>query len=181
MAFQRSKKIYDEPALYEYAVAALGRRMRTAAELRRMLRARAPQDEAGGKIVESVIARLIERQYLDDAGYAAAFSALRRDNEKFGKRRVSAALKTKGVSREVVEKAVERAYSDVEEVELARAFLARKRLKRPSTNLEAAKVFRALLRAGFSSSTAVSILKDWDVEEEAISAFQEEAIDPNQE
>ena len=36
MPFPRSKKIYDAPGLYEYAVQALGRRMRTVAELKEL-------------------------------------------------------------------------------------------------------------------------------------------------
>ena len=40
MPFPRPKKVYTEAELYEYAVGALGRRMRTVAELKRLLRQR---------------------------------------------------------------------------------------------------------------------------------------------
>jgi len=41
MPFSRSpKKVYSEEELYEYAVGALARRMRTVAELKRLLRQR---------------------------------------------------------------------------------------------------------------------------------------------
>ena len=40
MAFKRTQKIYDEDMLYEYAVGALGRKMRTVAELKRLMRER---------------------------------------------------------------------------------------------------------------------------------------------
>ena len=73
---------------YEYAVGALARRMRTVAELKRLLRARVEVDtEYGHTFVELIIRRLKDNGYLNDSQYAAYFSALRRDNQKFGKRR----------------------------------------------------------------------------------------------
>ena len=38
MPFKRAPKIYDEAMLYEYAVGALSRKMRTVAELKRLMR-----------------------------------------------------------------------------------------------------------------------------------------------
>jgi len=74
----------------------------------------------------------------------------------------------------VVQKAVKEAYSGVNEEELARDFLKRKRLKKPADNRQAAKVFRALMRAGFTSPTTIKILKNWEVDDEVLTALQEE-------
>src|SRR5437868_2017518 len=93
MAFSRPKEIDDENALYDYAIRSLGRRMRTVAELKRLMRQRVPKDERGHLLVEMVILRLKDQKYLNDTNYAAAYSAFRRDNEKFGKRRVITDLK----------------------------------------------------------------------------------------
>ncbi len=173
------KEITDEASLYEYAVSALGRRMRSVAELKRLMRNRVPKDELGKLLVECVIARLKEQKYLNDAGYASAYASYRRNNEKFGRRRVVTDLKIKGVHPAVIEKAVNETYAGVNEQELARSFLRRKRLAKPSSNREAAKVFRALMRAGFASTVAFAILKNWDVDDELITALQEEAPDAN--
>lgn len=175
MAFKRPKEIVDENALYDYAVRSLGRRMRTVAELKRLMRRRTPKDERGELLVNMVILRLKDQKYLDDANYAAAYSSFRRDNEKFGKRRVITDLKVKGVHADVIEKVVDEAYAAVNEEELARAYLKRKRLKKPATGKEAARTFRGLIRAGFSVSVAVKVLKAWDVEDEVLTALQEEA------
>ncbi|HEY6253011.1 MAG TPA: RecX family transcriptional regulator, partial [Candidatus Angelobacter sp.] len=166
---------YDEAALYEYAIGALGRRMRTVAEMKRLLRNRVPRDEAGAILVEMIILRLKEHKYLNDSNYAATYSAFRRDNEKFGPRRVITDLKVKGVHSEVIDKAVAQAYSGVNEEAQARAFLKRKRLNKPANNREAAKVFRALMRAGFPSGVAIKILKNWDVDDELLTVLQEES------
>ena len=126
MPFRRPAPTYDEAALYEYAIGALGRRMRTVAEMKRLLRNRVPRDEAGDILVEMIVLRLKEQKYLNDSNYATTYSAFRRDNEKLGPRRVITDLKVKGVHSEVIEKAVTQAYSGVNEEAQARAFLKRK-------------------------------------------------------
>src|ERR1700682_5688883 len=91
MPFPRpKKKFYSEDELYEYAVGALARRMRTVAELKRLFRARVDdaESEYGQTLIELVIRRLKDRGYLNDSQYAAYFSSLRRGNHKFGPQRV---------------------------------------------------------------------------------------------
>jgi regulatory protein len=51
----------------------------------------------------------------------------------------------------------------VDEEELARRHLERKRVKKPANEKEAARVMRMLMRAGFSSGVIFRILKKWDV------------------
>ena len=174
MAFKRPKEIVDEDALYDYAVRSLGRRMRTVAELKRLMRQRVPKDEIGALLVDMVILRLKEQKYLNDTQYATAYSSFRRDNEKFGRRRVITDLKVKGVHQDVIEKVVDETYAAVNEEELARAYLKRKRLKKPENDKETARIFRGLMRAGFGVATAIKVLKTWNVEDEVLTALQEE-------
>ncbi len=167
MSFPRPKKTDSEDELYEYAVGALARRMRSIAELKRLLRPRVESDtEYGRTLVELVIRRLKDQGYLNDAKYAAAYSSFRRDNEKFGRRRVVTDLKVKGVHGEVIEKAVASVYDEVNEEKQAREYLRRKRLQKPKDRKQAARVFRQLARAGFGSKTIFAILKKWDVDDE---------------
>ena len=162
--FPKPKKQYDAAALYDYAIRALSARMRSVAELKRLLRQRAPRDESGEAMIEAVILKLKEQKYLNDSQYAAAYASYRQSTEKFGRRRVVMDLKTKGVHSEVIEKTISAAYENVNEEQLARQHLARKRLQKPKNEKESARVFRALVRAGFSSRTIFSILKNWDVD-----------------
>ena len=176
MSFGRPRKLFTEDELYEYAVGALGRRMRSVAELKRLLRNRVEAEtEIGKTLVELVTVRLKDRGYLNDAKYAAAYSSFRRDNEKFGRRRVITDLKIKGVHGDVIEKAVDEAYAAVNEEELARAYLKRKRLKKPANDKETARIFRGLMRAGFGVGIAIKVLKNWQVDDELLTALQEEA------
>lgn len=176
MSFPRPRKTYTEDELYEYAVGALGRRMRSVAELKRLLRPRVDAEtEYGRTLVELVIRRLKDQGYLNDAQYAAAYSAYRRDNEKFGRMRVITDLKAKGVHGEVIAKAVVSAYEDVNEETQAREYLRRKRLSKPKDQKQAARVFRQLARAGFTSKTIFRILKKWDVDEELLTTLETES------
>jgi regulatory protein len=170
----RQKRKLDDVELYEYAVGSLARKMRTVAELKRLLRARAHPDEDGAMAVEVVIAKLKEQKYLNDSRYAAVYSQYRQINEKFGRRRVVTDLKAKGVHGDVIDQAVTKAYEDVNEEKLARQFLDRKRLKKPQNQRESARVFRMLMRAGFSYKTIFVLLKRWDIDDEVLSALESE-------
>jgi regulatory protein len=178
MAFPRpKKKFYTEDELYEYAVGALARRMRTVAELKRLLRMRVEdaESEYGKTLVELIVRRLKDRGYLNDSQYAAYFSSLRRDNQKFGRLRVVTDLKAKGMHSDVIDKAVDAAFEGVSEEKQAREYLRRKRLVKPKDQKEAARVFRQLARGGFGTKTIFSILKRWNVDEETLTELESES------
>ena len=163
--------------MYDYAVNALGRRMRTIAELKRLMRARVedPESEYAETLVELVIRRLKDQGYLNDSKYAAYYSSMRRDNQKFGRARVITELKTRGVHGSVIEKAVDDAFSGVSEEKLARDFLRKKRMEKPTDQKGTARIFRQLVRAGFGSRTIFTILKKWDVDDETLTALEGES------
>jgi regulatory protein len=178
MAFPRpKKKFYSEDELYEYAVGALARRMRTVAELKRLFRSRIEdaESEYGRTLVEVVIRRLKDRGYLNDSQYAAYFSSLRRDNQKFGRQRVVTDLKIKGVHGDVIEKAVDAVFEGVSEERQAREYLRKKRMVKPKDQKQVARIFRQLARGGFGTKTIFTILKKWDVDEETLSELEGES------
>lgn len=175
MPFDRTKKKPEplsEAALYEYAANVLGRRMRTVAELSRLMRKRVEPGESGKAKIDAVLARLKEHGYLNDADYAANYARLRQENASFGKRRVRQDLAVKGVHAEVIAATLETAYEDVNEEDLARKHLERKGVKKPSNEKEAARVMRMLVRAGFSSGVICAILKKWDVPEDDLAGLE---------
>ena len=174
MGFAR-RRLETEGELYEYAVGTLARRMRSVAELKRLLRQRVDaKTEIGRTLVELIIRRLKDQGYLNDARYAASYSALRRDNEKFGRRRVVTELKIKGVHGDVLDSAVETAYAEINDEKQAREYLRRKRVQIPKDRKQAARIFRQLIRAGFASKTIFNILRKWDVEDELLTQLEGE-------
>jgi regulatory protein len=179
MAFQRTKtrEPLREAALFVYAVGMLARRMRTERELRRLMQRRAEPGELGARAMDAVVVRLKELNYLSDPRFAADYTRLRKENEKFGPRRVQQDLAAKGVASETVGAAVGAAYANVDEVALAREHVARKRMKQPSgenARKESAKVMGRLLRAGFSAGTVFKVLREWGVEVEEVDVDVEE-------
>jgi regulatory protein len=181
MPFGRAKKKTEplnEAALYEYAAGALGRRMRTVAELTRLMRSRVEPGETGQVKIDAVLARLREYGYLDDVKYASTYAKLRQENAHFGKRRVRQDLTVKGVHTEVIAATLDAAYENVNEEELARRHLERKGVKKPASEKEAARVVRMLMRAGFSSGVIFSILKNWNVADEALTELESVEEDP---
>ncbi len=174
MPFKRSAKIYDEEALYEYAIGALGRQMRTVAEIKRLMRTRVKTQPEGELLVEMVVMRLKAQRYLNDTNYAESYSRFRKENEKFGRLRVVQDLKIKGVHNDIIDSVVGAAYDNVNEEQLAREFLRRKRVVKPEGQKQAARIFRMMTRAGFPSRIIFRILKTWDVDDETITALETE-------
>ena len=144
------------------------------AELKRLMRTKVGKQDDGAALTDRVVERLKEQRYLNDTQYATSYSGFRKDNEKFGRRRVEQDLKMKGVHGEVIEKVLGETYEGVNEEQLARQFLHRKRLKKPTDQKETARVFRALVRAGFSTRAIITVLKQWDVADETLSTLEQE-------
>ena len=173
MAFKQARKRdpVGEAGLMEYAVGMLARRMRTERELRRLMQRRAVEGVEGERAMDAVVARLKELNYLSDARFAADYTRLRMEGEKLGRRRVQQDLAARGVGSEMVGAAVGEAYDGVDEVALAREYIARKRMKRPEgekKQKESARAMGRLLRAGFSSGTVWKVLREWGVEVEEV-------------
>jgi regulatory protein len=176
VAFKSAKRRepLGEAALMEYAVRALAAKMRTERELRRLMKTRAAEGTDGERAMDAVVARLKRLNYLSDTRFAADYTRLRKENEKFGRRRVQQDLAAKGVAPALVGAAVGAAYDGVDEAALARAYIARKRMKQPGgagvsrevQQKETARVVGRLLRAGFSVGAVFKVLREWGVEVE---------------
>ena len=166
MPFRARKKPepLDEAALYQYAVAALARQMRTVAELKRLMSRRVEAGETGEVKMAAVVARLLDQHYLDDPAFASTYTRLRQENQSFGKRRVQQELTRKGVHAELVASTLESAYEQVSEEDLARRYVARKRIEKPKDDKQTARLIRRLVGAGFSFSIISKLLKSWDID-----------------
>ncbi len=169
---RKPREPLNEAALYDYAVKALGRQMRTEVELRRLMTARAEPGDDGEAAVRAVIARLKEHGYLDDRAYAETYARLRQENEKLGARRVQQDLQRKGIRSDLIKETVDARYGETDEEKLARAHLKKKRIRKPVNEKEIARVMRRLVAAGFSTGTIFKVLRKWDVPEEELAALE---------
>src|SRR5258708_39104712 len=89
MAFARPKKRepVGEAGLFEYAVGALSRKMRTVRDLRRLMKPRAEGGDAGGGAMDAGGARLEELKDLSDTRVAEDYTRVRKEHEKVWRRR----------------------------------------------------------------------------------------------
>jgi regulatory protein len=185
MSFARKSRkpraFLDEAALYNYAVKALGRQMRTEADLRRLMSARAEPGERGQAAVKAVLVRLKDHGYLNDVSYAETFVRLRQENEKLGARRVRQKLAERGVPARVAQAAIEARYAGANEEALAREHLERKRIGKPTNEKETARVVRRLVAAGFSTGTIYKVLRRWDVPEDELAALEDAGNETHEE
>lgn len=166
----KEKAPLEEQGLFDYAVAALARRMRTERELRKLMVGRSEAGDAGERAMNAVVQRLKDMNYLSDVRFAAAYTRLRKEDQKLGRRRVAQDLAVRGVPRGIAEKQLSDTYAEVDELKLAREYAERKRMKQPEGEKEQARAMGRMLRAGFSSNTVWKLLREWGAQAEEFEA-----------
>lgn len=159
----------DCEALWDFAVKALAARAHSAGELRRKLLRRAgdPAD------VDTVLRRLKEYGYLDDARYAESFAATRLQDRTLGSRRVLRDLRERFIAPKLAEQAVRQVYQDVDEDRLVENHIRRRlRAVQFQDAKELAAAYRRLMRAGFSSGAILRALKKFARQPELLDSFE---------
>ena len=145
------------------------------------MKRRVEAGEDGEANIARVVARLKEYGYLDDVAFAETYARLRQENEKLGVRRVRQDLQQKGVQSELIAETLDARYGHTNEEALAREHLERKRIRKPETPQETARVMRRLVTAGFSTGVIYKILRQWDVPDEALTALENVEEEPREE
>jgi len=126
----------------------LAAKQRSVEELReRLLEGRG----ATPQIVETVIERLREYGYLDDARYAQSYASLRVQQRPLGRQRLQRDLWLKKIDKQTAEAALDQVFEQTPEEDLIdKAIAKRVRLRgKPKTREDAKKLFDHLLRQGF--------------------------------
>ncbi len=134
---------------FQRAAKLLAAKPRSIAELReRLLEGRGVTKA----VVETVIERLREYGYLDDAKFAQSYAANRVQQRPIGRQRLQRDLWLKKVDKATADAALDQVFEATPEEELIdRAIAKRIRLRgRPKTRADAKKLFDHLLRQGFA-------------------------------
>lgn len=107
---------------------------------------------ATGPIVDTVIERLREYGYLNDARYAQTYASLRVQQKPIGRQRLERDLRMKKIDKATVDAALDSVYEEKPEAELIDIAIAKRiRLRgKPQTRADAKKLFDHLLRQGFA-------------------------------
>ncbi len=131
----------------------LGRRERTAAELRQHLEAH----EIAPDLIEATIAELRDQGYLDDARYARLFAEDKRRLEHWGTERIERALRQRGLDRDLIAQATA-GHDHADEIEQAVSLLRRRGAGSPDDPRERERALGVLLRKGYDSDLALDAL-----------------------
>lgn len=143
----------------------LAHKPRTETEVRRKLR----QKEYSEPVIESVIERLHELSYLDDAEYAEQYVERRFASKGYGPVRIRQELRKRGIDRHLAETAVDDFFEDESTLAAARE-KAQKRWSRIAREDDARKrrdkLYRYLKRRGYTYDTIRVVIDEMEAQHE---------------
>ncbi len=131
------------------AVRLLAAKPRSIEELRQRLMEKNWTNE---EIVETVLKKLEEYNYLDDEKFANDLAASKLRQKPVGRRRLRQSLSNKKLDKETIDEAIENVFEKMPEEEiLEKAIVKRLRIKgKPETREDTKKFYDYLMRQGFS-------------------------------
>jgi regulatory protein len=175
MVTPRPPKKLGPDRLWDYALHLLGHRGYSSGEMRLKLSVKAETIS----VLNEVMAKLKEYDYLDDKKFAEAYAVSRRENDSLGRLRILRELRARRVSQVIAERAVNKVFAATDERALAATYLERKfRGKNLADYLhdeaKLASVFRRLRRAGFTVGASISVLKSFTAKASELENLPEE-------
>lgn len=151
------------------AVRLLAAKPRSVEELRQRLMEKNWTNE---EIVQTVLKKLEEYNYLDDEKFAKDFAASKLRQKPVGRRRLKQTLSKKKLDKETINEAIESVYEKMPEEEMLEiAVIKRLRIKgKPETREDTKKFYDYLMRQGFSYDIIKSKMReiadrDFDIED----------------
>ena len=137
----------------------LAHKPRTETEVRRKLK----QRDVPAFVIDDVVARLYELEYLDDEAYAHDYARNRFSSKKYGPVRIRRELEERGIDRHLADEAVDTLFAE-ENATAAAWSHAEKRWPRlageDDPRRRRQKMYRYLRRRGFTSDTIRPILDE---------------------
>jgi len=116
-----------------------------------------------GPVLEKVIEKLLDLNYLDDAEFAGQWTRHLAFNLLYGDRRIEASLREKGITDEIIRKAISENREELGEKAALRRVLNKKIKGLEAGNLDRkqrARLARMLAGRGFSTSLIYEVLRN---------------------
>lgn len=147
--FAKPRHVETESDLYAAATRILMRRAHSVHEMKQALTHRTDDD----KLIKSVMDRLKQSGFLDDARYAKQFVRQRTEIRHQGKFRIARDLRARGVPDQHIDAALAENAEEHDEAALVRQRIDRKlrAVRGELDDRKLASLYRSLLRAGFSA------------------------------
>ena len=110
---------------------------------------------------DSVVCSLVDRRFVDDARYAAAFVRDRYRFARYGRVKIGIALKTKHISPDIIAEAMEEIDSETY-LDILRSVISAKAksLPRPLSMEDRNRIFRHAISRGYESALVSKIIKE---------------------
>jgi regulatory protein len=146
----------------------IGRQARTVGQLREKLQEKSP---ASSEVIERVIKRLLELNYLNDENFAYQYATNKLNVKALGRKRLQQTLTQKQVPSEVAKKALNDIFTEQNEAELCQTALAKyiRSHGTPKDPKENKKLFGHLVRLGFPYDLVIKQIRaigEIDMDEE---------------
>jgi regulatory protein len=152
---EQIKKLTDRS--FNYCVWALGQSAKTRKQLADAL----AKKDVPTDIIETVLDRMTELGYLNDAAFADTFTRNRHEFHRKGSRVIRQELRRKGVSDDLIEAAVE-TIDPEQETENARTLVAKKlgSTRGLDRNKRVNRLAGMLMRKGYSGSDVFDVIRE---------------------
>jgi len=142
----------------EYLVRILSRRAYSRYEISKKLNRKGYSKN----IIADLIFWLENNNYINDELFAEMWAQFRLQNKPIGRYKLNQELRIKGIKQDIIQKAIDKTYKEIDELTLARNLIKEKLVSSEIKNIRInpKKIYNFLLRRGFSIEISKNIYNE---------------------
>ncbi|MBE3091753.1 MAG: regulatory protein RecX [Candidatus Atribacteria bacterium] len=151
----------------EYLLRLLSRRIYSRYEILKKLNSKGYPEN----IISNLIFWLEGNNYINDELFAEMWAQFRLQNKPIGRYKLNQELRIKGIKQDIIQKAIDKTYQEMDELTLARNLIKEKIVSSEIKNIRInpKKIYNFLLRRGFSIEISKNIYDELNNENTVIS------------
>ncbi|MBE3092663.1 MAG: regulatory protein RecX [Chloroflexi bacterium] len=151
----------------EYLLRLLSRRIYSRYEILKKLNSKGYPEN----IISNLIFWLEGNNYINDELFAEMWAQFRLQNKPIGRYKLNQELRIKGIKQDIIQKAIDKTYQEMDELTLARNLIEKKieSAKIKNIKIDPKKIYNLLLRRGFSGEVSKNIYNEINNENTVIS------------
>lgn len=167
---QEVEKIISEDKIVrgkEYLLRLLSRRIYSRYEISNKLNSKGYPENT----ISNLIFWLESNDYINDELFASMWAQFRLQNKPIGRYKLNQELRIKGIKQDIIQKAIDKTYKEMDELTLARNLIKEKIVSSEIKNIRInpKKIYNFLLRRGFSGEVSKNIFDELNNENTVIS------------
>jgi len=159
---EKKKKTMTKKSALDDALNLLTYKSRSELDLRNSLKRKGHDKDQ----IDNVIIQFKEKGYINDLKNAQLWAESLLQTKSYGLNGIKVELTKKGISSDMAEACANKVYADVNELDIARVIVKRKfkitenQMKSEDFEKECARIYRKLIRHGFSNDTVFRIINE---------------------